>query len=1218
MERIKSIFKKLTKVQKVILILLIFGVLLFISFSIPSLAKYKNRSTIILSSVWDGSVATSYKSGNGSEDNPYIISSAPELAYFSEQLLVNNYENTYFALSNDIKLNDGIFEYDKINGITYILDNVTYYVDEYTNKYYSDALKQEPEIGTLNTFNSLNGFKGNLTGDSYTIYGLYITNNTSNELALFTNLEGNISDLYIENSLVYGGFTTSLLASSIKSATINNVVVDGIVVGNNTNISRTDTSSINDLTLSLNNETLTDTILLTNNFATIGSDITSTNITGTYTVSNNTGVEININGTSVNNGTFNIELGTDILNSIPITITSSELAEVSFTNLTYNIIYKQSITGGVVGLSNNSTLNNVINKSEVYGYNVTGGLVGASVNGINISNSYNIGNINGEDISGGIIGTIERSISNTSIDKVYNTKDVISLSSANLIGNISNNTGIISINNVFSTNTNNASIGEVNNSIVNVTNSFHMSSDNAIENGTLSTGSFVLGTLNNLNSKTFITETLLFNEFVSIEDYKINNQNVWILKEGVLPTLFIDEINNPIAKIYTNVYTWDNLSYELNEIVLNSNIVFSIQPNSNPSNIENIYYYIHSSNEALTNEELLSINSWVPYTDATYISEEGPHIIYVKVVNYDLNTTYLNTDILVLDKVDITVSDNMWMTSKNILDYVYIDRPLYTSINYNEKLIDVSDVKYYITDEYLDLNALNLLSSESWLTYTSPILISEQGTYIVYVKITNKDGTITYINSDYIVFSGYTSDIIINESNYITDKSNVILNYTYQNEHSYLGNYTHNLISNILLPNGTKITLKDNITNKIYEYKITTSDDIYNFNNSCNSDTCMKVATYPLTLFKEIGTNEVYKYFVESTYYSNGITNEDFTFNIDFKDTNIDTNYDNVNIYMELHNPDGNRFIPTLYSTLDSFNIYSTVNNLSSAGDLSLSTTYNGQVSLNTPLITEIPISMGVNYKKINGNRIIDTTYNNKFLGIAIKVVDENLNIVSRNDLNNVAFKVGETMYYPSNNNITYIGLSNDVSNITETLKVVVNSSNSNLLNGNYSLVISGYTSYKRNYSESFLSNDIVIPITLQKELLIKDYEFDVKLNGSYIVSKKNANANMSFDILTNGTFNNPSLKVSLYEKNELTAYNQDYTLVDLSSYVTNELVMSDNSIYEVTNDIVLYDEILQTYNHFELDFVTANLNNTGYKIVFELYEGNTIVGLIEKYIIVK
>ena len=43
-------------------------------------------SSKVSSSAWDGVVATSFSSGNGTEENPYQISSAGEFAYFKELL----------------------------------------------------------------------------------------------------------------------------------------------------------------------------------------------------------------------------------------------------------------------------------------------------------------------------------------------------------------------------------------------------------------------------------------------------------------------------------------------------------------------------------------------------------------------------------------------------------------------------------------------------------------------------------------------------------------------------------------------------------------------------------------------------------------------------------------------------------------------------------------------------------------------------------------------------------------------------------------------------------------------------------------------------------------------------------------------------------------------------------------------------------------------------
>ena len=145
--------KKINQVfilPKLIYIILIFGFIFLLPINFSISASNNNRSTLVNVSVWDGSVASSYKEGDGSVNNPFIISNAAELAYFSLELETNNYANTYFKLTNNIILNEGIFKYDLENGIQYILNNQTYYVDPYSNKYYDNINREGIEIGTIN------------------------------------------------------------------------------------------------------------------------------------------------------------------------------------------------------------------------------------------------------------------------------------------------------------------------------------------------------------------------------------------------------------------------------------------------------------------------------------------------------------------------------------------------------------------------------------------------------------------------------------------------------------------------------------------------------------------------------------------------------------------------------------------------------------------------------------------------------------------------------------------------------------------------------------------------------------------------------------------------------------------------------------------------------------------------------------------------------------
>lgn len=58
-------------------------------------------------SVWDGSAATGFKFGSGTEDSPYLIMNAEELAYLASQVNAGtSYDGTYFELIADINLNN--------------------------------------------------------------------------------------------------------------------------------------------------------------------------------------------------------------------------------------------------------------------------------------------------------------------------------------------------------------------------------------------------------------------------------------------------------------------------------------------------------------------------------------------------------------------------------------------------------------------------------------------------------------------------------------------------------------------------------------------------------------------------------------------------------------------------------------------------------------------------------------------------------------------------------------------------------------------------------------------------------------------------------------------------------------------------------------------------------------------------------------------------------
>lgn len=109
---------------------------------------------------WDGeSISSSFSSGNGSEENPFIINNGADLNYFRSLISDETYNSLHYKLGNDIDLDNHLFT-------------------------------------TVDTF------KGTLDGDGYTIYN-----------ALFSGLEK-------EDTLYYGLFST-VDGGTIKNLNIN-------------------------------------------------------------------------------------------------------------------------------------------------------------------------------------------------------------------------------------------------------------------------------------------------------------------------------------------------------------------------------------------------------------------------------------------------------------------------------------------------------------------------------------------------------------------------------------------------------------------------------------------------------------------------------------------------------------------------------------------------------------------------------------------------------------------------------------------------------------------------------------------------------------------------------------------------------------------------------------------------------------------------------------
>lgn len=133
-----------------------------------------------LSQVWDGTVASSFASGTGLKDDPFIIETAEQLAY----LVSVGASGKYIKLANDIYLND-----------------TSDWTEWETNP---------PQNAWVST-----KICGYFDGDNHTIYGLYCY---AEKAALFYSATS-VSNLTIKDSYIYGTSTASGIVHTADKVT---------------------------------------------------------------------------------------------------------------------------------------------------------------------------------------------------------------------------------------------------------------------------------------------------------------------------------------------------------------------------------------------------------------------------------------------------------------------------------------------------------------------------------------------------------------------------------------------------------------------------------------------------------------------------------------------------------------------------------------------------------------------------------------------------------------------------------------------------------------------------------------------------------------------------------------------------------------------------------------------------------------------------------------
>ncbi len=1102
------------KSNKIKLTIITIAIIVSLVFIIPTFARYKELKKLNEITEWDGSVATSFKSGDGSLSDPYIISNAAELAYFSNTLSEEDYKDKYVKLSDDIIINEGIFN---VNDNKYIYNNNEYYI--YGINYYNN-IEYTNLVGSLNIIDTLNNFKGTFDGDYHTIFGLYLVGDNK---ALFTNLNGNLSNLYVENAYISDGYTQAGVVLNAIDSNIKNVVFEGSVVSKNRNYEEHINENLDDITI---NETYSLDL----------NKPTSSNYSAILRGRCSGATSFNINNKEISCSLFEEEV--DPFNTI-----ISTNNEITLSNLSYELTYEKNTSSGVILSAINSNIDGLINKGNVLNVN-TSGILGFNYNS-NISNSYNVGNLSGS-ISSSITDTIINS-NNISYTNVYNNGNL----------NAANNYGLI--NNV------------INSSLI-IENSFNMSEVDAINKKENSNVNIINSYNKKYNYGYNLLESNINNYYKEyIDENHISDGNIYIYDE--YPILYFDDLKNSIAQIKVNDRIYHKLDSNINNTYVDSELSVLLTTTNSLKPIKEAYVYL---SENILNETQLNNVAWTNYNSRFTISDEGTYIIYAKLIDYSGNIYFINSDKFILDytpfKVSIASKDYNW-TNQHEASTVYINDDLTYEINASDNMSSIKSIKYIISNEEIS----NLDAVEKWIDYNGRFTINLNEPYIIYTKVTNNNNVVSYVNSDlmipaYYIISDLKSGVDLTFNSNMTYNSsfnfNVFLN------HDLLNNSNINRYIKVdkLLPNNTNIIIKDLSNDKIYYYNVNSVDYIES-----------NGYLYDLSLFKEIGR-------IDNNYFDNSIYHSEEIFNVYFDFSNISSTSEEYNI--SFIGIDNQKVINTFIDDCINIKLNSTLDNISDS--LLISTTNTNSVIYNTISNNNYLINTS-----LIDQQLLNTNLENLKLGLKIELIDSNNNIVSRNNYKNIKFIIGDKSYYPSYDNVTYIDLGYDYAN---RVNLTINTSldDDNLHGDNYKFKITSYLSHNNNLILYESSNNILIPLLYKNNYTINNYGFDVSVNNSLIINK-DINNNIEFNIKGKGNFNDANIKVSLYKKKQLTAYNQEYELVNMSDYINEEINL--NNLNYNNNDY--------TSNSLNISFKDIEL--TGYRVLFELYDGNIKVG--EKYI---
>ena len=473
-----------------------------------------------------------------------------------------------------------------------------------------------------------------------------------------------------------------------------------------------------------------------------------------------------------------------------------------------------------------------------------------------------------------------------------------------------------------------------------------------------------------------------------------------------------------------------------------------------------------------------------------------------------------------------------------------------------------------------------------------------------------------YNTNDYegTIAPGKKYEMFATSNTDITTKSSFSTYYSLfmeSNESPYKEGYHRSLVSTYAFPVNTKITMIDfHEDNKpVYYYYVIDEND---YNSSVSEYNTYGEVSYNLSKFVKMGSTSVDNNYndslANSKYYSNGTALEEFIFIVDFKEANIDTDVLSKKLLIELRNNDDQTLISVLgieQATMN-YNLYSNSDaTVEVDASLSDSTVYLGNS-------TNLTVDTNFVQNKINTNTIYDTNFGDEKLGIKLSILDSYGNLLSSSSLMGVNFEFNGNTYYPRYDGTVRINIAERVANART--KIKINTENSNLATGEYTLLIESFGSSDGIY---YSSGSNTSSTSIRFNIIDTLYGLSIDIADSMVFIDKtsgftlNDNNNYVFNLNYASILDNPNTRIKLLRRDYSSIYNNIYNEVNLSDYVTNTLTASGKS-----NEYYLSTSPTATATYFL--YFKENLVSGTYKLVISLYDGDNYIGEIYQYIIIK